>query len=77
MHNRRIALVMALLGALVRQDPVRISTRPTLRGALNPLRRFYRSAGRRPHDGEQEKARRRAQIERGQLTRSNGLVRHV
>lgn len=43
------------------------------RHAVRRLWPFGRS-NQHPHDGHQERARRRAQIERGQLTGSNGLV---
>lgn len=38
------------------------------------LRRL-RGSKYRPHEGAQERSRRRRQIERGQLTSANGLVR--
>lgn len=41
---------------------------------VHGVSRIFRGSRYRPHEGHQERARRRHQIERGQLTGSNGLV---
>lgn len=70
------ALMFAALGAFpAGPTPLKPRVLPPSRRGKSVLRSLVRRyGGRLPHDGKQEQARRRAQIERGQLTGSNGLV---
>lgn len=74
--SSRLAMVMSMLmfGQNDRMPapaaaPLRLKS-PGITRKLWPFGRSNMS----PHDGSQERARRRHQIERGQLTGSNGLV---
>ena len=84
MSVRPRSLVAALIGAIFSAPSLQSPPTPRSsalpprgkgRGVSSPKHRlFMRQLARLPHQGSAEIARRRAQIERGQLTGSNGLV---
>lgn len=82
MRSNRPNLIGALLAVLAGtglhaavSPPAPSAPRPRGKSkAPSFMRQAYRRTFRLPHEGGQEIARRRAQIERGQLTGSNGLV---